>query len=96
MSAIKVALVSALHDVFLLGAVLGALGVVTVLFLKELPLRKSYGPPQTAETASETAAQVGHDAYPSLPRLRPEDQPPSRTPNPLPVAAPSKRDGAAG
>ena len=30
----------ALHDVFLLGAVLAALGIVTVLFLKELPLRR--------------------------------------------------------
>jgi EmrB/QacA subfamily drug resistance transporter len=86
LSAIKVALVAALHDVFLLGAVLGAIGVVTVLFLKELPLRKSYGPPLADEPASETAAQVGHDASPSLPRLRPEDQPPPavREPTPLP------------
>jgi MFS family permease len=97
LSAIKIALVSALHDVFLLGAVLGALGIVTVLFLKELPLRKSYGPPQTAEVTSGSAAQVGHDAYPSLPQLRPEDQPPaSRPPTPIPVATPSARDRAAG
>jgi hypothetical protein len=83
LGAIKVALVSALHDVFLLGAVLGALGVVSVLFLKELPLRKSYGPPQTAQADSETAAQVGHDAYPSLPVMKPDDQSPSRLPTPI-------------
>jgi EmrB/QacA subfamily drug resistance transporter len=89
LTAIKVALVSALHDVFLLGAVLSACGIVTVLFLKELPLRKSYGPPVT-EGASETAAQVGHDAYPSLPRRKSEDQSPIRQPVPLPVAEASR------
>jgi hypothetical protein len=81
--AIRVGLVTALHDVFLLGAVLSALGVVTVLFLKELPLRKTYAPVATAEGAAETAAQVGHEALPSLPPLRPDDQP--RAPVPLPI-----------
>ena len=82
--AIRIGLVTALHDVFLTGAVLSALGVLTVLFLKELPLRKSYAPvaPSTEATAN-TAAQVGHDAVPSLPPLRPDDQP--RAPTPLPV-----------
>ncbi|HLZ25802.1 MAG TPA: MDR family MFS transporter [Chloroflexota bacterium] len=82
-AAIKIALVAALHDVFLLGAVLAALGVVTVLFMRELPLRKSYGPSPTADSA----AQVGHAAQPSLPRLRPEDQPSRGEPRPLPVPA---------
>jgi EmrB/QacA subfamily drug resistance transporter len=72
-AAIKVGLVVALHDVFLLGAVLAALGVVTVLFMRELPLRKSYGPPATADGTSDSAAQVGHDALPSLPQLRPAE-----------------------
>jgi EmrB/QacA subfamily drug resistance transporter len=71
--AIKIGLVSALHDVFLLGAVLGAMGLVITLFLKELPLRKSYAP-TPLEAADDTAAQVGQDAFPSLPPLRPEDQ----------------------
>ena len=96
LQAIKLALVSALHDVFLLGAVLSACGIVTVVFLKELPLRKSYGPP-VAEGASETAAQVGHDAFPSLPQLKPEDaSPPVLRPVPLPVAEASgqRRRGA--
>jgi EmrB/QacA subfamily drug resistance transporter len=79
-NAIKIALVVALHDVFLLGAVLAVLGVVTVVFLQELPLRKSYGPPVSGESGAEAAAQVGHDALPSLPPLRPEDQPPARAP----------------
>jgi hypothetical protein len=78
-AAIKIGLVVALHDVFLLGAILSGLGVVTVLFMRELPLRKSYGPPPTADSA----AQVGHDALPSLPQLRPEGQPVSA---PLAVA----------
>jgi EmrB/QacA subfamily drug resistance transporter len=69
--AIRVGLVAALHDVFLLGALLGVLGVITVLFLKEIPLRRSYAP----AAPSDTAAQVGQDAFPSLPPLKPEDQP---------------------
>jgi hypothetical protein len=44
--AIKVGLVAALHDVFLLGPILMVFGVVAVLFMKELPLR-------TGRTASE-------------------------------------------
>jgi MFS family permease len=73
--AIRVGLVTSLHDVFLLGAALSALGLLIVLFLKELPLRKSYGaaPAQAVDGAS-TAAQVGHTAQPSLPPLRPSDQ----------------------
>jgi hypothetical protein len=69
--AIRVGLVAALHDVFLLGALLGVLGVITVLFLQEIPLRKSYAP----AAPSDSAAQVGHEAFPSLPTLKPEDQP---------------------
>jgi hypothetical protein len=76
LGAIKVGLVGSLHDVFLLGTALSAVGLVTVLFLEERPLRKSYAPPATVEgAASDAAAQVGHDAVPSLPPLRPEDKP---------------------
>jgi MFS family permease len=71
--AIRIGLVGALHDVFLLGAVLGALGVVAVLFLKELPLRKSFAPAMDEPT--EAIAQIGHEGLPSLPPLRPEDEP---------------------
>ena len=86
LGAIRNGLVVALHDVFLLGAVLTALGLVTVLFLEEVPLRKSYGPAPAAapEGAAEAAAQVGDAAAPSLPPLRPEDQP-----RPVPVAGPA-------
>ena len=77
--AIKIGLVSALHDVFLLGAVLAVVGIITVLFLKELPLRKSYGPSVSMDGAADTAAQVGEDAFPSLPPLRPEDQEAARS-----------------
>jgi EmrB/QacA subfamily drug resistance transporter len=95
-ASIKVGLVAALHDVFLLGAILALLGVITVLFMRELPLRKSYGPPATADASSDSAAQVGHDAFPSLPPMRTADQTPARTPVTLPVAAAPKRERAAG
>ena len=95
---IKLALVAALHDVFLLGTVLAVLGVVTVVFLQELPLRKSYGPPvpapesTSADGAASTAAQVGHTAQPSLPPLRPDDQRPARAVSRLTVGTPESRD----
>jgi len=82
-AAIEIVLVAALHDVFLLGAVLAALGVVTVLFMRGLPLRRSYGPPSIADSA----AQVGHDALPSLSQLRPEEQPAHGEPGPVPIEA---------
>jgi hypothetical protein len=76
-AAIKIGLVGALHDVFLVGAGLGLVGIVLVVFLKELPLRKTYAP--SAEVlADQATAQVGRDALPSLPPLRPEDQPTAR------------------
>jgi predicted lipid-binding transport protein (Tim44 family) len=92
---IKVGLVAALHDVFLLGAVLAVFGVITVLFMKELPLTKSYAQPQAADASTDTSAQVGHDAYPSLPQRRPSDAPPAqapvRVPTLLPVPSPGER-----
>jgi hypothetical protein len=74
-AAIRVGLVAALHDVFLLGAALGVVGIIAVLFLKEIPLRRSFAP-TSIEAGSESAARVGKDAFPSLPPLKPEDQPP--------------------
>jgi EmrB/QacA subfamily drug resistance transporter len=76
-SAIQAGLVAALHDVFLLGAALGVLGVIAVLFLKEIPLRKSFAP-TAIESGSDTAAQVGQDAYPALPPLKRDGQPPAK------------------
>jgi hypothetical protein len=58
--AIRVALASSLHDVFLAGSVIVAVGVVLVLFLKEIPLRKSFGPaeaPAAARPAGQPAEQ---------------------------------------
>jgi EmrB/QacA subfamily drug resistance transporter len=91
-TAIKLGLVTALHDVFLLGAVLGAIGLVTVLFLQELPLRKSYAP----TAADESAAQVGDNSEPSLQPLRPDEHLTGKTPVPMPVAKAPERDRAAG
>jgi EmrB/QacA subfamily drug resistance transporter len=77
-AAIRTGLVVALHDVFMVGAALSVLGIIAVLFLKEIPLRKSFAP-SSIESSSDTAAQVGPDAFPSLPPLKPEDQPPTRS-----------------
>jgi len=73
-AAIKTGLVGALHDVFLIGALMGILGVALTLFLKEMPLRRTYAA-SSELSADDTAAQVGQDAYPSLPPVRPDDQP---------------------
>lgn len=39
---VRVALATSLHETFLIGAAVVALGLVTVLFLREIPLRKSF------------------------------------------------------
>jgi EmrB/QacA subfamily drug resistance transporter len=74
LGAIKFGLVGSLHDVFLLATVLSAVGLVTVLFLEEVPLRKSFAPPQPAEASSLTAAQVGPDGQPSLSPMNPDER----------------------
>jgi EmrB/QacA subfamily drug resistance transporter len=79
-TAIKLGLVAALHDVFLLGSGLAVLGWITVLFLKELPLRKTYAPAEPKVDGAVSAAEVGRLAEPSLVPLRPEDQPDERSP----------------
>ena len=43
LGAIKVALASSLHDVFLLGACVAALGVVNALFMREVPKIRARG-----------------------------------------------------
>jgi EmrB/QacA subfamily drug resistance transporter len=49
LGAIRVALASSLHDVFLLGAFVAALGVINTLFVREIPLRR--GPARRAPTS---------------------------------------------
>jgi EmrB/QacA subfamily drug resistance transporter len=92
LAAIQTGLVVALHDVFLLGAILALLGAIVTLFLKELPLRRSYAP---LPSEDGTAAQVGKDAFPSLPTVRPEGQP-AREPTPIrqEPAVPGRARGA--
>ena len=60
---LKPALADALHGVFLAGAVVSAAGVVTVLFLREIPLRGSQAEPGQAAAVA------------SLPPVRPRDEP---------------------
>jgi MFS family permease len=75
LAAVRTGLVGALHEVFLLGAALGVCGVVLTLFLKEVPLRRSY-----AVEASPEAAQVGKGAFPSLAQVRPNEETPANPP----------------
>ncbi len=42
--AVRIALATSLHEVFLFGAVVVAVGAVATLFLEEIPLRKSFNP----------------------------------------------------
>ena len=50
-AAVKVALTSSLHDVFLLGACVAALGVVNALFMREVPLRQAAAAPAASAPA---------------------------------------------
>ncbi|HTD80226.1 MAG TPA: MFS transporter, partial [Chloroflexota bacterium] len=65
LEAVKLALSSSLHDVFLLGAGVAAVGVLVVMFLREVPLRGS----QTATRATEAGAVS------SLPPVPARDEP---------------------
>jgi EmrB/QacA subfamily drug resistance transporter len=53
--AIKIALATSLHDLFFDGALIVALGAIAVIFLPEIPLRKSHGdgPPASATDRDE-------------------------------------------
>jgi hypothetical protein len=54
-AAIKIALASALHDVFLAGACVATLGVVNALFMREVPLRQSHAVPRREIQSVEAA-----------------------------------------
>jgi hypothetical protein len=54
--AIRIALASSLHTVFLTGAVLMGLGVVVTLFLKDTPLRRTFGYDERPADGVVTAA----------------------------------------
>jgi EmrB/QacA subfamily drug resistance transporter len=58
----KDALVSATDTVFLIGAVLVAVALVSNLWLKEIPLRTSFAPPEPAEALAEAAPIPDGDA----------------------------------
>jgi EmrB/QacA subfamily drug resistance transporter len=76
LGAIRVALATSLHEMFLVGSVIVAVGAVVVLFLKEIPLKKSYGRgPAPAVPAGAVERRLGEDAVPSLPPVQPRDQP---------------------
>jgi len=53
MDAVRHSLASAISDLFVLGTVIGILGLVTVLFLKEEPLRRTHSMEEVQEAAEE-------------------------------------------
>jgi EmrB/QacA subfamily drug resistance transporter len=53
MDAVRHSLASAISDLFVLGTVIGILGLVTVLFLKEVPLRRTHAMEEAQEAAEE-------------------------------------------
>ena len=57
--AIKVALSATLHDVFLTGALILALSTLITVFLKELPLKRSYSAEDLAEMNVEAPISAG-------------------------------------
>jgi MFS family permease len=65
--AIRVALATSLHETFMSGAVIVVLGLLTVLFLREIPLRKSFGDAPGAGGAA--AGQRGDGAPHTQPPL---------------------------
>jgi len=58
---IKVALASSLHDVFLLGALVAAFGVVNVLFMREVPLRQGYTRPAAPPAEQPAVASAAEE-----------------------------------
>jgi MFS family permease len=58
LGAIRIALASSLHDVFLLGAFVALVGVVNVLFLREVPLRRAARRPSGSVTSVEQKVEV--------------------------------------
>jgi MFS family permease len=66
--AIKIALTSSLHDVFLLGAIVAALGVINALFMHEVPLRQAMPARATGSVPTPGApARTEPDARSGLP-----------------------------
>ncbi len=59
--AIRTALATSLHETFVTGAIIVVVGVVAVLFLKELPLRKSFADTPGAGTAGASSDTASRD-----------------------------------
>jgi hypothetical protein len=57
-AAIKVALTSSLHDVFVAGALVAVLGVVNALFMREVPIRRSNAPTRPAPASVVETAEA--------------------------------------
>ncbi|MGE3270813.1 MAG: MDR family MFS transporter [Chloroflexota bacterium] len=58
--AIRMGLATSLHETFMVGAVVVGLGLVAVLFLRELPLRKSFGDAPGAGNPAQAGEGAGH------------------------------------
>ena len=88
MAAARGSLAGAITDIFLFSAAVMVLGFVTVLFLREIPLRRSHGaaPGATGPGTGELEAPMGTETdLEQKPELRPRPQPmpqPERQPEP--------------
>jgi EmrB/QacA subfamily drug resistance transporter len=59
LAVVRTSLSSALHDTFLLGTVISALAFFVVVFLKEVPLRRSHAPASTREATDGRVTSEG-------------------------------------
>ena len=74
LQAIRLGLAASIHEMFLLGTAIVALAWLSVLFLREIPLRRSHvGAQQQIDEAGQEWA--GSEAATDAPPLRPEDEP---------------------
>ena len=71
LGAVRIALATSLHEMFLVGAAIVAIGGFIVLFLEEIPLKRSYG--GGTGMAETVERPLSEDAIPSRSPLRSRD-----------------------
>ncbi len=76
MNAVRLSLATAISDLFLLAAIVGVIGLVVVLFLREEPLRRTHAiDPESGEEDSEAGPRGGAAAGPEADgRLEPQTE----------------------
>ena len=86
LAAIRLGLATSIHEMFLLGAGIALVAWIAVLFLREIPLRRSHA--SAHHPGDEAARQLAvSEAATDLPPLPPEDEP-ALVPGPRPRGRP--------